>query len=62
MLKILGRNKSSYNHLASAYSLLSLLSDEQKKANVMQVIATKKEFATMLFYVRAYKDAGEMLK
>lgn len=28
----------------------------------MQVIATKKEFATMLFYVRAYKDAGEMLK
>lgn len=57
MLKLLGRNKSSYNHLYSAYYMLEQLPEEVKRKNLLQVLSTKKEYATMLFYVRAYKEA-----
>lgn len=37
--------------------MLEQLPEEVKRKNLLQVLSTKKEYATMLFYVRAYKEA-----
>jgi hypothetical protein len=42
VLKLLGRNRSAYNHLRAAHDLLEQVSEDKRRSNLLQVLSTEK--------------------
>lgn len=62
ILKILGRTKSAYNNLSTAYFYVCQAEEGEKSRFPYQELATTKEYGTILFYVRAFKESEAHLR
>jgi hypothetical protein len=63
LLKILGRTKSALNYLVEGYLAAgTLVIDSESSIQILlEVCLLKKEYATLLFYMRQFKEAEVIL-